>query len=140
MPQDRDYDAEPRVNGEVDPANPWGTHMDVKYQALEPFDVDSLAADVTVPWFNQSLARVNDCVVRLGVVEGIYPWHRHEQEDEFFFVVRGELRLDIEGGNSVSLGPGQGLVIPAGHQHRPRAYEPTTMLMVEGSGIVPTGN
>ena len=114
--------------------------MDIQYEPLEPFDVNILAASVKVPWFNQSLARVNDCVVRLGVVEGIYPWHRHEHEDEFFFVVRGGLRLDIEGGRTLSLGPGEGVVVPAGHEHRPRAYEPTTMIMVEGAGIVPTGN
>jgi mannose-6-phosphate isomerase-like protein (cupin superfamily) len=135
-----DYNAEPRVLGEVDDANPWGTNLNVKCEPLEAFDLDSLASDVTVPWHNQTLARVNDCVVRMGVVEGIYPWHRHEHEDEFFLVIRGELRLDVEGGRTVPLHPGQGVVVPAGHQHRPRAYERTIMLMIEGAGIVPTGD
>jgi mannose-6-phosphate isomerase-like protein (cupin superfamily) len=78
-------------------------------------------------------------VVRLGVVQGEYHWHKHDLDDEFFYVVEGELLIDLED-RSIRLAPRQGVVIPKGVLHRPRAPERTVMLMVETSGIVPTGD
>ena len=124
----------------VDPNNPWGTFLDVKFGPLERFDAMAMAAAVTLPWYNQTLARVNACVFRLGVVRGDYPWHRHDDEDELFFVLGGALELDLEGRGPIALGTGQGTVVPRGVRHRPRAAERTVILMVEGAGIVPTGD
>jgi mannose-6-phosphate isomerase-like protein (cupin superfamily) len=130
----------PAASEEVDPENPWGTFLDVRFGPLERFDVTELAAANNRPWYNQTLSRVNDCVMRLGVIRGDYPWHRHDDEDELFFVVDGGLELDVEGRGSIGLAPGQGVVVPRGVQHRPRAVERTTILMVEGAGVVPTGD
>ena len=115
-------------------------HTDVKFQPLELIDVNAVREAVREPWFNQSLTRVNDCVVRLGVVQGEFHWHKHDQEDEFFYVVAGRLYIDVEGGPNVSLEPGQGFTVPRGVVHRTRAPEKTTMLMFEGSGVRPTGD
>ena len=90
-------------------------------------------------WYNQTLCRVNDSVVRLGVVQGEYHWHKHDNEDEFFYVVEGKLLIDLEG-KTVELTPRLGFVVPKGVMHRTRAPERTVMLMVEGAGIVPTGD
>ena len=90
-------------------------------------------------WFNQTLCKVNDSVVRLGVVQGEYHWHKHDEDDEFFYVVEGKLLIDLEG-RTVELSPGQGFVVPKGTVHRTRAAERTVMLMVENAGIIPTGN
>jgi len=89
-------------------------------------------------WFNQTLTRVNDSVVRLGVVEGEFHWHQHESDDEFFFVVSGRLLIDLDS-RTVELGPGQGITIPRQTMHRPRAPARTVMLMVETGSIEPTG-
>jgi mannose-6-phosphate isomerase-like protein (cupin superfamily) len=78
-------------------------------------------------------------VVRLGVVQGEYHWHKHEEDDEFFYIVEGRFLIDLPD-RIVELGPGQGVVIPKGVMHRPRAPERTVILMVETSGIVPTGD
>ena len=118
---------------------PYSTHLDVKYAPLEVVDVPALVAACTDRWYNQTLCRVNDSVVRLGVVEGDYHWHKHDDEDEFFHVVSGCFLIDLEGG-TVELGPGQGFVVPRGVKHRPRAPVRTVILMVEGAGIVPTGD
>jgi mannose-6-phosphate isomerase-like protein (cupin superfamily) len=75
----------------------------------------------------------------MGVVQGEYHWHKHEEEDEFFYVVEGEFLIDLED-RSVKLGPGQGFVVPKGIMHRPRVPQRTVILMVEGAGIVPTGD
>jgi mannose-6-phosphate isomerase-like protein (cupin superfamily) len=90
-------------------------------------------------WYNQTLCRVNDSVVRLGVVQGEYHWHKHDRDDEFFYVVDGQLLIDLEA-RTVALGPKQGFVVPRGVVHRTRAPERCVMLMVENAGIVPTGD
>jgi mannose-6-phosphate isomerase-like protein (cupin superfamily) len=139
-PINDDQEAAPAAIGRVEPENPWGTFLDVKYAPLERFDIGDLVNANDRPWYNQTLCRVNDCVIRLGVVHGVYPWHRHEEEDEFFFVVEGALSMDLDGLASVQLGVGQGITVPRGARHRPRAVERTIILMVEGAGVVPTGD
>jgi len=118
---------------------PYATHLDVKYAPLEVVDVPALVAACADRWFNQTLVRVNGSVVRMGVIEGEYHWHKHEADDEFFFVVEGRLFVDIEG-RTFALGERQGLVVPRGVEHRTRAPERTVILMVENAGIVPTGD
>ena len=112
---------------------------DVRYGPLELIDVRKLHENCGEDWFNQTLCRVNDCVVRLGVVRGEFHWHKHDNEDEFFYVVDGRLLVDLEG-RTVELAPQQGLVVPRGVVHRTRALERTVMLMVEGSTVTPTGD
>jgi mannose-6-phosphate isomerase-like protein (cupin superfamily) len=118
---------------------PYETHLDMLYRSLEVVDVPALVAACTHPWYNQTLCKVNDSVVRLGVVKGEYHWHKHDTEDEFFYVVSGRFLIDLEG-RTVELSPGKGIVIPKGVRHRPRAPERTVVLMVEGASIVPTGD
>ncbi|MGH8029322.1 MAG: cupin domain-containing protein [Arenimonas sp.] len=118
---------------------PYDTRLDIKYAAGEVVDVPALVATITHPWFNQTLCKVNESVVRLGVVQGEYHWHKHDDEDEFFHVVSGRFLIDLED-RTVELAPGQGFVVTRGVMHRPRAPERTVILMVEGAGIVPTGD
>ena len=118
---------------------PYVTHLNVFYKPLELVDVLALVAACTDRWYNQTLCRVNDSVVRLGVVEGEYHWHKHDDEDEFFYVVEGQFLIDLEG-RTVELSPGQGFVVPKGVMHRPRAPGRTVILMVGGAGIMPTGD
>ena len=120
-------------------AYPYATHLDIRYPALEVIDVQKLADSVTDRWFNQTLCKVNDSVVRAGVMQGEYHWHKHDDLDEFFYVVEGLFLIDLED-RTVVLEPRQGFVVPKGVVHRTRAPEKTIILMVEGAGIVPTGD
>ena len=120
-------------------AYPYATHLDVRFGPLERMDVQAMVDACRDEWYNQTLCRVNEAVVRLGVVQGAYHWHRHEAEDEFFFVVEGRLLVDLED-RTVELAPRQGFVVPHGVTHRTRAPSRTVMLMVERAGIVPTGS
>jgi mannose-6-phosphate isomerase-like protein (cupin superfamily) len=121
------------------PEYPYDTHLNILRGPLERIDVPALVAAATHPWYNQTLCRVNESVVRLGAVQGNYHWHKHDDEDEFFYVVSGRFLIDLED-RTIDLGPGQAVVIPKGVRHRPRAPEKTVILMVEGAGIVPTGD
>ena len=121
-------------------AYPYDTRLNVHYGPLEVVDVPELVSAVNHPWYNQTLCKVNDSVVRLGVFEpGEYHWHKHDDEDEFFYVVEGRFIVDLEE-RSVELRPRQGLVVPRGVRHKTRAPERTVILMVEGAGIIPTGD
>jgi len=118
---------------------PYETRLNILHQPLEIIDEKALADGCEYKWYNQTLCRVNDAVVRLGVVEGEYHWHKHEHDDEFFYVVEGHLLIDLEG-KTVSVSPRQGFVVPKGIEHRTRAPERTVILMVENAGIIPTGD
>ena len=122
-----------------DKTTPYATHLDIKYGPLELVDVPALTEACRDSWYNQTLCRVNDSVVRLGIVQGGYHWHKHGADDEFFFVLEGRLFVDLDG-RSFELGPRQGVVVPRGARHRTRAPERTIILMVENAGIVPTGD
>ena len=121
------------------PSYPYATFLNEHYGPLELVDVPALVAACTHPWYNQTLCRVNDSVVRLGVMQGEYHWHKHDDLDEFFYCVEGRFRIDLEG-REVALEPRQGFVVPRGVLHRTRAPERCVILMVEGAAIVPTGD
>ena len=118
---------------------PYETRLNVAFPALEVIDEKALADGCEYRWYNQTLCQVNGSVVRLGVVQGEYHWHKHDEDDEFFYVMEGRLAIDLEG-RTVELGPRQGFVVPKGVVHRTRAAERTVMLMVENAGILPTGD
>ena len=114
--------------------------LEDKFGSLALIDVGAEAAAVGDEWVNQTLTTVNDSVVRLGVVEGEFHWHKHESEDEFFLVLDGMLEIDVEGEDTFVLGPQQGVTIPRGVMHRPRAPRRTVIVMVEPATVQPTGD
>lgn len=118
---------------------PYSINLDARFAPLELVDLQPLVDACREPWSNQTLCRVNDCVVRLGVVQGEFHWHKHDVEDEFFYVVEGRFVIDLEG-RTVELKPRQGFTVPKGVMHRTRAPERTVILMFEGAGVRPTGD
>ncbi len=118
---------------------PYETRLNILYPPLEVIDEKALADGCEFEWYNQTLCKVNEAVVRMAVVRGEYHWHKHDADDEFFYVVEGRLLIDLED-RTVELAPRQGFVVPKGVVHRTRAPERTVMLMVENAGIVPTGD
>lgn len=125
--------------GDSNGAFPYATHLNVHYDQLQLVDVPSLVEACTDRWYNQTLCRVNDSVVRLGVMQGEYHWHKHDHDDEFFYVIEGRFLIDLED-RTVELAPRQGFVVPKGVVHRTRAPERAVILMVENAGIIPTGD
>jgi len=113
--------------------------LDDKFGHLALIDIGAEAA-ANEPWFNQTLTTVNDSVVRLGVIEGDFHWHKHDDTDEFFLVLEGELLIDFEDRDTALLQPHQGLTVPKGVVHRTRAPVRTSILMVEAAGVAPTGD
>lgn len=117
----------------------YNQQMDVKYDYLEKIDVLEIVKVCTDKWFNQSLCNVNSSVFRLGIFEGEYHMHKHDNDDELFFVIEGSIVLETEKGN-FELGQYQGVCVPKGTMHRPVAKEKAVVLMMENIGIDPIGN
>jgi Cupin domain len=118
---------------------PYATHLDIKFDPLSLVDVPALVAGCKDRWYNQTLCKVNDSVMRLGVMQGEYHWHKHDNDDEFFFVLEGTFFVDLQD-RSIELKRWQGFTVPKGVVHRTRAPERAVILMVENAGIVPTGD
>src|ERR1700759_2110027 len=121
------------------PTQPYATHLDIKFPALSIVDVPALVAACKDRWYNQTLCQVNESVCRLGVMQGEYHWHKHDNDDEFFFVLDGHFVIDLEG-RSIDLQQGEGFVVPKGIVHRTRAPDRAVILMVETATVVPTGD
>jgi mannose-6-phosphate isomerase-like protein (cupin superfamily) len=130
---------DPQADTAATPAFPYTTHLNILFPQLEKVDVPALVAKVTDQWYNQTLCKVNESVVRLGVMQGEYHWHKHDHDDEFFFCLDGEFLIDLED-RTVTLEPRQGFVVPRGVVHRTRAPKKCIILMVENAGIIPTGD
>jgi mannose-6-phosphate isomerase-like protein (cupin superfamily) len=118
---------------------PYATHLDIKFAPLTVVDVPELIAQCRDQWYNQTLCKVNDSVIRLGVMQGEYHWHRHDDDDEFFFVLEGHFIIDLED-RTIDLQPRQGFVVPKGVIHRTRAPDRAVILMAETASIIPTGD
>ncbi len=106
---------------------------------LEKLDVQRVVDETTGSWVNHVLCRVDDVLVRLGVLHGEFHWHKHDDEDEFFLVLDGLMRIELAGRDPVELGPRQAFTVPKGMLHRPVVPQRTTVLMIEKAGVVPTG-
>ena len=118
---------------------PYETRLNILHGPLEIVDAKAMADACEFKWFNQTLCQVNGSVVRLGVFQGEYHWHKHDEDEEFFYVMEGRLFIDLKD-RVVELAPGQGFVVPRTVVHRTRAPQRTSVLMVENAGIIPTGN
>ncbi len=121
------------------PQYPYNTKLDIKFKHFEVIDIPQMVKECKDKWFNQTLTEVNGSVVRVGIIEGEYHWHKHEKDDEFFFVLEGKLLVDLED-KTIELNPGQGVTVTKNVTHRTRAPEKTVILMVENKDIIPTGD
>jgi mannose-6-phosphate isomerase-like protein (cupin superfamily) len=123
------------MNNKID----YETNRDIKFSHLQKIDITQMVEDGKDKRFNQVLTIVNDSVIRMAVAEGEYHWHKHTNDDEFFYVVEGQFFIDLED-RTIELNPNQGATISKGIMHRTRAPKKTVILMVETSAIQPTGD
>jgi mannose-6-phosphate isomerase-like protein (cupin superfamily) len=118
----------------------YAIHYAPLFDVLQSIDVQALIDRVEDAWYNQTLIQVGDVLVRLGVMQGEYHWHKHDEQDEFFFVLDGLFRIELEGAETVELGPRQAFTVPAGMRHRPVVPIRSAVLMLEKAGVVAIGD
>ena len=117
----------------------YSIHTDIEHDFLEVVDFSKIIESSTEKWQNRTLVRVNESVVRLGVIQGEFHWHKHDDEDEFFYVIDGKLLIDLEE-RTIELEPKQGFTVPKGVTHRTRAQERTAIMMIASATVKPTGD
>ena len=91
-------------------------------------------------WSPKIVASVNDYDVKLVKVQGEFVWHQHDETDEVFLVMAGQLHIQLQDHDDVVLGPGELFVAPRGVRHRPVADEETHMVLLEPHVTVNTGD
>jgi len=106
----------------------------VQYPPLRVIDVMQEAVGIQSEYRNVVLNQVNDGCLRLAVMSGEYPWHRHPKSDELFLVVEGRLTIELADGRTLTLEPWQAITVPAGTVHRTRAETRTVNLCFEDLG------
>ncbi|MFO7445701.1 MAG: cupin domain-containing protein [Ignavibacteriaceae bacterium] len=117
----------------------YNINNNIRYNHHEKIDIPAIIKENKEQWFNQSLTLVNDSVVRLGIIHGEFHWHKHDTEDEFFYVIDGKLFVDLED-KIIELNQGEGVTVSKGVIHRTRAPQKTIILMVEPASVEPTGS
>ena len=103
----------------------------VRFPPLVVVDLASEASAVTDPYRNQVISQVNTSCLRLGVITGDYPWHQHPRSDELFLVMDGKFEIELADGRTLTLGPWQSVVVPAGIVHRTRGVGRSVTLCFE---------
>ncbi len=122
-----------------DHATQYSIHEEPLFGTLEVMDVQRVIDETEEPWVNWTLCRVNDSLIRLGVLHGEFHWHKHDDEDEFFLLLDGDFRIELED-RTVELMPRQAFTVPKGVLHRPVVPQRSAVLMIETAGVVPTGD
>ncbi len=113
--------------------------MSSKTATLQPVTIERELDAVSEPWRPRVVARLNGQEVKVVKLKGPFVWHKHDDADELFWVLRGQLRIELRDGE-VRLGPGELVVIPRGVEHRPVADEEVDVALFEPGGVVNTGD
>ena len=106
---------------------------------LQSIDVQALIDQAGDPWYNHTLIQVGDVLVRLVVMQGEFHRYKYDQQDEFFFVLDGLFRIELDGADTVELRPRQAFTVPAGMLHRPVVPARSVVPMMEKAGVIATG-
>lgn len=96
--------------------------------------------ELSKPWVPMEISRVNNQVVRLALYDGEYPWHKHANEDELFYVYEGSIVIRMRGQPNVTLHAGEMTVMPKGIEHSPKSLEPSYVLMFEPQALKSQGD
>ena len=107
--------------------------------ASGPVDLTDKLSQFSEHWSPKVVARLNDYEVKVVKLQGEFVWHTHDDTDELFLVLDGELTIQLRGGD-VTLGPGQLYVVPRGVEHCPVARGEVSALLIEPEGVVNTGS
>jgi mannose-6-phosphate isomerase-like protein (cupin superfamily) len=102
-------------------------------------DLAEKLATFSERWSPRTVAQFNGCDVMVVKVEGEFVWHKHDDTDDFFLVLKGRLDIELRD-RTVALGPGQMFIVPKGVEHRPVAREEVHLLLIEPTGTPNTGD
>ena len=102
-------------------------------------DLSEKLATFSEYWSPRTIAQFNDCDVMVVKVTGEFNWHKHDDTDDFFLVLKGVLDIQLRD-RTITLAPGQMYIVPKGVEHRPVAKEEVHLLLIEPTGTPNTGD
>ncbi len=105
---------------------------------ISTINIDDKIKQIKKPWTPIEVARVNDQVVRMALMDGEFHWHKHTKEDELFYVYKGSIIIQLKGQPDITLNEGEMAVIPKGVEHCPKSLEPSYNLLFEPA-VLSTG-
>ena len=105
----------------------------------DAIDLDQKLSTFSDHWSPRTVAQFNACDVMVVKVKGEFAWHKHDDTDDFFLVIKGVLDIQLRD-RTVTLREGQMYIVPKGVEHRPVAREEVHLLLIEPSGTPNTGN
>ncbi len=106
---------------------------------MDPVNVDAMLARFAEHWSPKKIAQINDYDVRIVKLQGDFTWHKHDDTEELFLVLSGELTIQMRD-RDVVLGPRELFVVPRGAEHCPRADTETAVLLLEPSSVINIGD
>lgn len=98
---------------------------------IRTISLEEKIKEIDKPWTPIEVARVNDQVVRMALLEGEFHWHKHTGEDELFYVYKGSIIIQLKDQPDIVLHEGEIAVIPKGVEHCPKSVEPSYILLFE---------
>lgn len=105
----------------------------------QPINLAAKLAQISTHWDPHVIADYNDNDIMVVKFQGAFPFHLHEETDDFFLVLKGEMTMDIED-QSHTVKAGEVFVVPKGVTHRPRSDEECEVLLIEPKGVPNTGD
>ena len=105
-----------------------------------PMNIEKQFDRITDFWSPKVIGRVNDQYVKIAKLLGDFTWHKHDEEDELFLVVRGAMTLQFQDREAVNLGPGDFHVVPRGVMHNPVADKECWVMLIETVTTAHTGD
>lgn len=106
---------------------------------MDPVNIDAMLARFAEHWSPKKIAQINDYDLRIVKVQGDFTWHKHDDTDELFLVLSGELTIKMRD-RDVVLGPHDLFVVPRGIEHCPHADTESAVLLLEPSSVINTGD
>jgi mannose-6-phosphate isomerase-like protein (cupin superfamily) len=97
---------------------------------VEKLKVKEIIKEIKEPWQPKDIVYVNDIALRVAKIKGVYNWHTHRNEDEFFLVLKGNISIDLDNA-TIDLKEGEGYLVQRGKRHRSRASKPAWILLIE---------
>lgn len=107
---------------------------------MQPIRLMQAFEKITEYWSPKVIGRVNDQYVKIAKVKGEFAWHKHDDEDELFQIIKGHLSIQFEDGREVSLAPGEMYIVPKGVLHNPIAEEECWLMLIETVTTKHTGD
>ena len=117
----------------------WKCPQKIRFMKIEKVNIEEKLSRINDYWNPRIIGELNGQQVKVTKLKGEFVWHKHDSEDEMFFIIKGELEMQLREG-SINIKPGEFIIIPKGMEHRPVARDEVHLILFEPASTLNTGN